>query len=344
MIYTPASRRPIQLLATDLDGTVIGGVQEFPLYADFRRALAWLREGDGGLWVACTGRSLSSFLDFSMPLRRMDLTPDYVIVRHAYIFSLGRFCWWPHVLWNMHIRHHAWVDRRAAQQALAEWHRSIVSCTLGVRTRRRDDDRLVLHFDSEKSAVDALGVLKRDFPMCKHIQVTCSGNELKAQLVPFTKGLALSELARYIGVPRENILAIGNGHNDISMLDGVTAAMTGCPSNSEVEVMDAVYKSGGHIATRPSLGGVLQVIEAYRSGTVSSELPEKMNTAPRQDKFTLPRRKKTRRRGSLRMYVLLGVVGYIVLVVFAHFGLLPMSDLIMKPFVMIERILQKMFM
>jgi hydroxymethylpyrimidine pyrophosphatase-like HAD family hydrolase len=329
------------LLATDLDGTVIGGVQEFPLYADFRRALMWLRESEGGLWVACTGRSLSSFTGFSMPLRRMDITPDYVIVRHAYIFSRSRFCWWPHVLWNMHIRHHAWVDRRAAQQALSEWHRTIVGCSLGVRTRRRDEDRLVLHFESDSSANEALTILKRDFPLCKHIQVTCAGNEVKAQLVPFTKGLALTELARYIGVPMENVLAIGNGHNDISMLDGTAAGMTGCPSNSEVEVMDAVHVSGGHIAGRPSLGGVLEVIEAYRSGTVTSALPEKWNTAPRHDKLGQPHRSKKHKRAGLRVYIILGVVGYIVMLVFANFGLLPFSSLIMKPVTLVGKIIQK---
>jgi len=344
VIQAPGSRRPIQLLATDLDGTVIGGVQEFPLYADFRRALLWLRESEGGLWVACTGRSLSSFTGFSLPLQRMGIVPDYIIVRHAYIFSRSRFCWWPHALWNLHIRHHAWVDRRAAQQALAEWHRTIVECSLGVKTRRREDDRLVLHFESDKSASEALAILKRDFPLCKHIQVTCAANEVKAQLVPFTKGLALTELARYIGVPREKVLAIGNGHNDISMLDGAAAAMTGCPSNSEVEVMDAVHSSGGHIAGRPSLGGVLEVIEAYRSGTVSCELPEKWSATPRQDRLGQPHRSKRHKRPSVRVYAILALVGYIVLLAFANFGLVPFSSLIMKPVTLVGKVIQKILL
>lgn len=337
----PSASRPIRLLATDLDGTVIGGVQEFPLYTDFRRALSWLRETQGALWVACTGRNLSSFVDFTRPLLRMGVVPDYVIVRHAYIFSRGRFGWWPHVLWNIHIRHLLWVDRRAAEQALESWRQAVMSCSLGVRTLRRDSHVLKMRFDTSQSAQEAVAMLKRDFPSCRHIQTVCNGNELDVRLVPFTKGLALSELARYIGAPRETILAIGNGHNDISMLDGSVAAMTGCPSNSEVEVMETVSMAGGHIADRPSLGGVLQVIEAQRSGNISSMLPPEAAVAPRHDRFASSRRaSKSSRPRRLRIVAGLVVIGYIVLLVFANFNLLPYSWLLMKPFRMVQRIIE----
>lgn len=341
MTQTAGSSPCIGLLATDLDGTVIGGVQEFPLYSDFRRELSLLHETQDAVWVACTGRNLSSFVEFTMPMQRMGVVPDYVIVRHAYIYSRRSLCWWPHVLWNIHILYHAWVDRRAAEQALASWHSAIVSCSTGVRTRRRDRGHLVLRFDSSQSATEALNMLKRDFPACRHIQVAVNGNEANVRLVPFTKGLALSELARYLGVPRERIMAIGNGHNDISMLDGSVAGMTGCPSNSEPEVMDTVHRSGGHIADRPSLGGVLQVIEAYRSGTVSSALPEATIAMPRQGRVPQSRKSMGMRPKRVRAVLLLALVGYVVLAVFAYFGFLPFSDLIMKPFNVIERAIEK---
>jgi hypothetical protein len=344
VVQAAGARPSINLLATDLDGTVIGGVNEFPLYTDYRHALSWLRETQGTVWVACTGRSLSSFVEFTMPMLRMDIVPDFVIVRHAYIFSRGRTRWWPHVLWNLHIRYHLWVDKRAAERALAAWHRSIKSCSIGVKTIRLHRGRLGLRFDSPESAVQAVNMLKADFPACRHIQIAVAGSEVNVRLIPFTKGLALSELARYIGVRRENILAIGNGHNDISMLDGSVAAMTGCPSNSEPEVKEAVHEAGGHIADRPSLGGVLQVIEAQRSGNVCSELPAEMAVAPRRDRLAEAGNRKVSPGMTLRIYAILGVIGYIVLLVFANYGMLPFSRQISMPLRIIEKVIEKILM
>ena len=48
----------------------------------------------------------------------------------------------------------------------------------------------------------------------------------------YHKGAALAELARLIQIPRENIFAAGDHHNDISMLDGEVAAMPACPANA----------------------------------------------------------------------------------------------------------------
>ena len=56
----------------------------------------------------------------------------------------------------------------------------------------------------------------------------------------YHKGAALAELARLIEVPRENIFAAGDHHNDISMLDGKVAALPACPSNAIPEVKEAV--------------------------------------------------------------------------------------------------------
>jgi hydroxymethylpyrimidine pyrophosphatase-like HAD family hydrolase len=334
--------RRIEMLATDLDGTVIGGVQEFPLYAEFRRELARLQETCGTVWIACTGRALSSFKEFMQPLSRMGVEPDYAIVRHAYIFVRSRIGWYPHVLWNLHILYHLWLDRRATEEALIAWHRTIVACAAGVRTLRLNRERRTLQFDSPESAASAVEMLRRDFPKCRHIQVSEQGPQLDVRIVPFTKGLAVAELGRRLRIGREGILTIGNGHNDISMLDPSVAAMTGCPVNSELEVMECVSRAKGHVADKPSLSGVLQVLDAYRTGVVSSVIPVDRAGASRRDGFPL-RRKHTPRHHypPFRVVALLTVVMYTVLLVFASFGLLPYSHIIMRPYNLALRLVEK---
>ena len=330
------------MLATDLDGTVIGGVQEFPLYAEFRRDLTRLQETCGTVWVACTGRTLSSFKEFTLPLSRMGVEPEYVIVRHAYIFVRSRVGWYPHVLWNLHTLYHLWMDRRATEEALTGWHRTILACAIGVRTVRLNRERRTLQFESPAAAASSIEMLRRDFPACRHLQVSQQGSQVDVRVVPFTKGLAVQELGRRLGVGHGEILTIGNGHNDISMLDDSVAAMTGCPSNSEPEVMESVSRARGHVSDKPSLAGVLQVMDAYRTGAISSAVPVSPNGGTRRDGFPMRRKQTPRHRyPPFRVVAMLAGVSYTVLLVFANFGLVPYANIIMKPYDLILRALGK---
>ena len=78
--------------------------------------------------------------------------------------------------------------------------------------------------------------------------------------VDYHKGAALAELARLLEVPRENIFASGDHHNDISMLDGKVAAMPSCPANAIQEVREAVRNAGGYVARREHGAGVHEAL------------------------------------------------------------------------------------
>ncbi|HUE62202.1 MAG TPA: HAD hydrolase family protein, partial [Chthoniobacterales bacterium] len=82
----------------------------------------------------------------------------------------------------------------------------------------------------------------------------------------YHKGAALAELARLIDVPRENIFAAGDHHNDISMLNGQVAAMPACPANAIEEVKAAVRKAGGYVAKREHGAGVHEALLHFLNG------------------------------------------------------------------------------
>jgi hydroxymethylpyrimidine pyrophosphatase-like HAD family hydrolase len=79
----------------------------------------------------------------------------------------------------------------------------------------------------------------------------------------YHKGAALAELGRLIDIPRENIFAAGDHHNDISMLDGKVAAMPSCPANAIDEVKEAVSKAGGYVAQRQHGAGVYDALRHF---------------------------------------------------------------------------------
>jgi HAD superfamily hydrolase (TIGR01484 family) len=333
----------IRMLACDLDGTLIGSANEFPLYNNFRDKIEELRRTNGIIWVACTGRSLSSFRDFFSPMHMMGIMPDYVIVNHAYIYGIGKYGYMPRLFWNLRIRYLIWASQLYVSEAIDEWHEMITGVSLGVSTIRRKKDRLCLRFDSEESATVAAELLREKVKPYRHLQVFKYLMEVDVRSVPFTKGLAVSELARHLDISASEILVIGNGHNDISMMGRNVAHNVGCPANSEDEVMEATHKVGGHIAKNRSLGGVLEILDAYQTGTVCSDFPAGWIPPTERNNPSVGRSPKERRKkvntGRIWLFI---VVLYVVLTVFASFRLIPyVSDLIVKPFKLLMSLVEK---
>jgi len=327
----------IRLIATDLDGTLIGSANDFPFYNEFRQKINQFRINHNAAWAVCTGRSRRSFNQFFNPMRTMGLMPDYIIVRHAYIFRLTRFGYIPHITWNARIRHRMRQNKRRARTAIQGWHARMMGGALGVKTVAKTRGRLCLRFDSEEAATVAADMIREEGRAHKILMVFNYPTEVDVRSVPFTKGMAVAELGRRIGVAPGQILAIGNGHNDLSMLDGTVAKFTGCPSNSKAEVIEAVHQVGGHIASKRSLTGVVEVLDAYADGgELKSELPEwysyrsgDYNPRSQRAPHPTPGRSPQQRRNRL---LIAGIV-YAVIVVFSAFGLIPfVSDWVMEPY------------
>lgn len=321
----------IRLIATDLDGTLIGSVDEFPLYAEFRDRVNRLRRENDASWAVCTGRAFRSFREFFSPMKAMGLEPEVVIIRHAFIYTRTRLGYTPHLMWNLRILLLLCVDRHNARNAIREWDQLVRRSAHGVRTVRRRKDRLWLRFGTDEAANYAAAELRKRVAPFRHFRVFQYRREVDVRSVPFTKGMALKELARRLGIPREQVLAIGNGHNDISALDGTAAAYTGCPANSEPEVMEVVHRSGGHIARERSLRGVIEIVDAVTGGQICSELPPSWEDPSKGENPSSRRAHRSARSKRVQSMVLAAVSAYTTLVVFASFGRAPGARIIMAP-------------
>jgi len=336
--------KPIQLLATDLDGTLIGSATEFPLYTSFREKVIELRKNYGTIWVACTGRDLKSFRTFFSPMRTMGMAPEFIVVSHAYIFERTRIGYMPHIIWNLRIAYIIWMNNFTAREVIDEWHDAITGASGGVSTLKRSKSRLRLRFDSADAARVALEVIEEKIKDFRHLQVFRFDDEVDVRAVPFTKGLCVSELARHLGIDKEEVMTIGNGHNDISMLSRKVAGMCACPSNSEPEVMKAVSEAGGHVSREKSLGGVMDSINAYLGDKVDSSLPDGWVDPPHKKPEKAKRSSKHRKsRTPLRRKIFIGLIAYAVLTVFANYGLIPfVSGYIMIPYRIFLKFVEKL--
>lgn len=314
----------LRLIAVDLDGTLLGTSNEFFLYPVFQQKMDVLKQENNLIWAVCTGRTLSSFKETFAPMSILGITPDFVIVNHAYIYERSKTGFWPHMLWNFRTFCILWSSQINTREILRDWQDSLRHMSPDAKTLYFRNDRLVIRFGSEESAIVATNLLQKELKGLPHLQAFRYRDEVDVRPIPFTKGLAVTQLARHLQIAPGNILTIGNGHNDTSMFVPHVARYWGCPANSEPEVIEHVHSVGGHISRERSLAGVLDIIDAVCRDDIHSELPPAWES-PAEGFNPKPQRKSRSKKQSLswkQIFAILFAI-YAILVVFANYNLIP---------------------
>ena len=252
----------IRLLSIDFDGTLVSRVSEPVLDERCMQLIRDLQEG-GVLFSINTGRSVdlleSGLTDFEFPVR-----PDFILTTEREVFRPANNGekWEPFGDWNERCaRDHAELFS-SAQSILAE----VVDFVT-----RKTKAQLIYHSqkleglraesDQEMDRiVEFIEGARMKEPKFNYQRNTIY---LRFCHADYHKGAALAELARLIDIPRENIFAAGDHHNDISMLNGQVAAMPACPANAIEEVKAAVREAGGYVAKREHGAGVHEALKHF---------------------------------------------------------------------------------
>jgi HAD superfamily hydrolase (TIGR01484 family) len=252
----------IKLLSLDFDGTMVSRVSEPVLD---RACMELIRDlqNEGAVWAINTGRSVdlleSGLTDFEFPIR-----PDFILTSERDMFRPGEngSKWEPFGDWNARCaRDHAELFS-SAQSILAEVVDFVNQKTKaqllyhsegleGLRAENEEEMNRIVQFIEGARGEDTKFNYQRNTIYLRF----CHAD--------YHKGAVLAELARLIDVPRKNIFAAGDHHNDISMLNGEVAAMPACPANAIDEVKEAVRSAGGYIAERQHGAGVHEALEHF---------------------------------------------------------------------------------
>jgi HAD superfamily hydrolase (TIGR01484 family) len=334
----------IRLIVIDLDGTLLGNGNEFHLYNTFREKIQEFQIANNAAWVVCTGRPQSSFRHVFEPMRMIGVVPNFIIIRHAYIYGLTRFGYQPHFIWNLRIKRLVWMEQWKVSHVLEEWADMVFGNGRRAGSVRRTHSCLKMRFDKEETAKAAANVLEDKIKKYRNLRILRFLREVHIKVVPFTKGMAVSELSRRIGIGRENVLTIGDGHNDISMFDENVALYTGCPANAEPEVMQVIHVRNGHIAKGRSLAGVIEILDAHKSGNVCSDLPDGWKDPELRENPNHTHHKQHESHMIRNIICLLAVL-YVLLAVFANFRMLPgsVAGLLLWPIRLAVRLMVKIF-
>jgi len=261
----------IKLLSIDFDGTLVSRAGEPVLDTQCMGLIRALQDA-GAIWAINTGRSVdlleSGLADFSFPIR-----PDFILTTERDVFRPGQNGdkWEPFGDWNERCaRDHAELFS-SAQSVLAEVIDFVMQKTKARLIYHSEGfEGLVAENDEEMERItEFIEQARAEHPNLDYQRNTVY---LRFCHADYHKVSALAELARLIEVPRENIFAAGDHHNDISMLDGQVAAMPSCPANAIGEVKSAVRAAGGYVAEKQHGAGVHEALMHFAYGFNASTL------------------------------------------------------------------------
>lgn len=251
----------IRLLSTDFDGTLVGPHPDAHTVQSLSHALSDLR-GGGAVWAVNTGRQLWFALE-GLEQLRFPHDPDFVLTSEKDIYRrVEDGSWEAFGDWNA----------RTERQTLDLFGRAAHVFEAIEKLAATDDSIEVLYengrlaglMTAEPEMMDRAARLVRevaaDVPEFSfnrnHVWMRFSHREIH-------KGSALAELARLLGIPRGDVLAIGDHHNDLAMLDGSAAGMVACPSNAVPEVQAMVRRNLGYVSPHPWGEGVADAIRHF---------------------------------------------------------------------------------
>jgi hypothetical protein len=252
----------LRLISTDFDGTIVNHDEKPSIVPEMIAALQDLQAA-GVKWAVNTGRTLWHIEDalhreFALPIH-----PDFVLVEERDIYHReGDGPWKAFGDWNERgvIAHDemfrlagpllaevlSFLERFQGVQTLFDKGRFIGAVT----ANNEDMDRLCAFLDT----------LRAGMPIFSYQRNTIY---VRFCHEAYSKGTALGELARMLGIPHSAIFAAGDHHNDIPMLDGGVARWVTCPSNSCEEVKLTVRTAGGYLAKGAASAGVVEALRHF---------------------------------------------------------------------------------
>ncbi len=250
----------IQLLSTDFDGTLVSHASDPVFDPGCMKLIAELQRS-GTVWAINTGRSVTlleeGLADFAFPVR-----PDFILTSERDVFRPTANGWEPFGDWNDRCAraHSELFD--SASSLLADVVHFVDRKTKG-RVIYEGQEPIGLIASSEEEMNQVTQFIDQARAHAPKFNYQRNTVYLRFCHADYHKGAALEELSRLTDTPRESIFAIGDHHNDISMLDGRYAALPACPANAIEEVKNAVRAAGGYVAGKEFGPGVHEALEYF---------------------------------------------------------------------------------
>jgi HAD superfamily hydrolase (TIGR01484 family) len=254
---------PIKLISTDFDGTLFAEFESSPIPDPLQQLLARLQKR-GAKWVINTGRDMSSLME-SLARARIAIEPDYLVLVEREIHIHQGSVYRGHEPWNHQCAEAhaevfarmrgdlpklvAWINRRFHARIYEDPYSPF--CLVADNTA--DADSIHHYLAKYCQSVPRLAVVRNDvYARFSH--------------EAYSKGTALAELTRQLGLTPAQVFAIGDHLNDLPMLSPQYARHLAAPANAILAVKTAVRSAGGFISNSSHGWGVADALKFYLAG------------------------------------------------------------------------------
>ncbi|MFD2159186.1 HAD family hydrolase [Rubritalea tangerina] len=250
------------ILSFDFDGTLFLPENEVSLEPIFYETIAGLRD-EGWLWAINTGRSLLYMLE-GFQQGGFPFAPDFLVAREREIYTAGdQFGRWHRVEeWHAHyMRDMAHFMEESAE--FIEMMKRYIEDETAAQWIEEEGDPAGIIASSEDEMLGIAAFVEQERQSYGLVGVLRNSIYMRFTHKDYHKGSSLQELARRVGVPVEQVFAIGDGHNDIDKLHPEVAGMIACVSNSQEEVKEYVRGHGGYVAEGHGSLGSVEALRHY---------------------------------------------------------------------------------
>jgi len=261
----------IRLLSTDFDGTLVNHDTKPAVIPELFLALQDLRK-QGVHWAVNTGLSLAHLEDGLRREFRFPIEPDFAIVEERDIYRRTRSGGWePLGGWNRQAETDHAEMFQLAGPLLAEvlLYLELFDGAQAIYDRGRFVGAVTRTTQDMDKLCVFLGQLRDRLPLFNFQRNTIY---VRFCHKDYSKGSALGEVGRHLGVEPVHTMATGDHHNDLPMLDGRFAAVVCCPGNSCDEVKFAVKAAGGYLASGHASAGIVEAMHHYGIWSKTSTL------------------------------------------------------------------------
>lgn len=253
---------PINVIVTDLDGTLLGpGMSNYyhfvpewcEMIAAFQRA--------GGQWVMNTGRTFKKMVEI-LQLQPVKVWPDFLLIQESEIFHFhpdsGQYL--DDTAFNQEsIR----IRRELMQRVLKRWPKWYPELTrrFAIEAVRNHGTEITIVAKTIAHA-DAIMFTLNDWKV-EISGLACNRNQRVVALMhtAYNKGVIMRRLMQLQDWHRSNVLSIGDSINDITILDGRTSQHVTAPANAEDPIKKLIEKNEGFVSDQPYGWGALHGVQ-----------------------------------------------------------------------------------
>jgi hypothetical protein len=252
--------RRIRIVSTDFDGTLFAEGEQPPVPPELEALIGQLQD-QGTAWVINTGRDLPS-LAHALQTAGLAVRPDFLVTVEREIHVRANGSYRELTAWNRACAEdHAGLFREVDR--LLPSLRSWIAAHFGAEVYSDSYSPFCLVARNNEEADRILEEAARHFARLPDLAIV--RNDVYARLahVRYSKGTALAEIARRLGLEPATTFAAGDHWNDLPMLSPSCAGMLAAPGNAIAEVRETVRRQGGFVSRYPAGRGVLDGLRHF---------------------------------------------------------------------------------